>query len=93
MSTATQSFQFSNIAATTAGFFVRGGTYGLSVEATFGGGNVQLQLLGPDGSTWLNVGSAVTANGFASQALPPGQYRLAVTTATAVYAALTSVPT
>jgi hypothetical protein len=27
------------------------------------------------------------------QALPPGQYRIAVTTATAVYAALTSVPT
>jgi hypothetical protein len=42
---------------------VKGGAYGLSVVATFGGGNVQLQLLGPDGSTWLNVGSAITANG------------------------------
>ena len=43
--------------------------------------------------TWLNVGSAITANGFASLALPSGQYRIAITTATAVYAALTSMPT
>jgi hypothetical protein len=93
MATSTQSFQFTNIAATTAGFVVKGGSYGLSVVATFGGGNVQLQLLGPDGSTWLSVGSAVTANGFASLTLPPGTYRIAITTATAVYAALTSVPT
>jgi hypothetical protein len=64
----------------------------LSVEATFGGGNVQLQLLGPDGSTWLAVGRAITSNGFSSQALPPGQYRIAITTATGVFAALTSVP-
>jgi hypothetical protein len=40
--------------------------------ATFGGGNMQLQLLGPDGTTWLGVGSAITANGFASLALVPG---------------------
>jgi hypothetical protein len=72
MATATQSYQFSNIAATTSPFLIKGGTYGLSVEATFGGGNVTLQLLGPDGSTWLNVGSAITANGFSSQSLPPG---------------------
>jgi hypothetical protein len=61
--------------------------------ATFGGGNMQLQLLGPDGTTWLGVGSAITANAFASLALVPGQYRLGVTTATGVYAALTGVPT
>ena len=52
MATATQSYQFSNIAATTAPFAIKGGSYGLSVEATFGGGNVQLQLLGPGGSTF-----------------------------------------
>jgi hypothetical protein len=38
-----------------------------------------LQLLGPDGSTWLNAGSAITANGFASLALVPGIYRVAIT--------------
>ena len=55
--------------------------YGLTVSATFGGGNVQA------GST---SETTFTANGFVK---PPGQYRLAITTATAVYAALTSVPT
>ena len=54
---------------------------------------MQLQIQSFDKVTWLNVGSAITANGFASLALPPGQYRIAITTATAVYAALTSMPT
>jgi hypothetical protein len=48
-------------------------------------------LLGPDGTTWLNAATALTANGFQSLTLPPGIYRIAVTTATAVHAALTSV--
>jgi len=91
--TATQSFQFSNISATTAQFNVKGGKYGLTVTATFGGGNVQLQTLSLDGSTWLPVGSAITANGFTTMDIPPGPYRLAITTATAVFAALTSIPT
>jgi hypothetical protein len=56
-----------------------------------GGGNVQLQLLGPDASTWLNVGTAITANGFSNLTLPSGTYRIAVTAATGVYASLTSV--
>jgi hypothetical protein len=91
MPTATQSVQFSNIAATTAGFSIYGGSFGFSVVATFGGGNVVLQLLGPDQTTWLNAATALTANGFQSLTLPPGIYRIAITTATAVYAALTSV--
>ena len=52
-----------------------------------------MQILSFDKVTWINVGSTITANGFVSLSLPPGQYRLAITTATAVYAALTSVPT
>lgn len=90
--TAGESFNFSNIAATTAGFLVKGGLYGLAVSATFGGGNVQLQQLALDGSTWINVGTSITAAGLTSPIyLPPGQYRLAVTTATAVFAALTRI--
>jgi hypothetical protein len=88
----TQSVQFSNIAATTAAFSLLGGIYGLTVSATFGGGNVQLQALAADGVTFVNVGSSVTAAGLTSPLyLPPGQYRLAITTATAVFAALTSI--
>ena len=90
--TATQSINFSNIAATTAGFQIYGGKYGLTVSATFGGGNVQLQVLSLDGSTWINVGSSVTAAGQSTVDIPPGQYRLSITTATAVFAALTRVP-
>lgn len=93
MATSTQSYQFANLSVTTAAFYLDGGTFGLTVSATFGGGNVQLQILSFDRVTWLNVGAAITANGFVSQTLPPGQYRIAITTATAVYAALTSVPT
>jgi microcystin-dependent protein len=88
---ATESKQFSNISATTAAFSLLGGKYGLDVSATFGGGNVQLQTLSLDGSTWVSVGSSITTAGLTTFDLPPGQYRLAVTTATAVYAALTTI--
>jgi hypothetical protein len=90
--TVTESHAFSNIGATTPAFGLYGGKYGLDVTATFSSGNVQLQTLAPDGSTWVNVGSAITAAGFSNYDLPPGQYRLAITTATAVYAALTTIP-
>lgn len=69
-----------------------GGKYALVVSATFGGGNVQLQVLANDGSTWVNVGSNVTAAGLSNYDLPPGQYQFVVTTATAVYASITRVP-
>ena len=45
-----------------------------------------MQLLGPEGSTWLNVGPAITANGFTGLALVPGMYRVAITTATLCHA-------
>lgn len=64
-----------------------GGGKGLfTAVATWGGGNVQLQYMGPDGATWLNVGAAVTANGIQNFELAPGLIRAAVTTATAAYA-------
>jgi hypothetical protein len=91
MPSSTPSYQFGPISTTTAGFAIYGGSFGLSVVATFGGGSVQLQLLGPDGTTWLNAATALTSDGFQSLTLPPGIYRIAITTATAVYVALTSV--
>jgi hypothetical protein len=89
---ATESHQFSNISATTGSFTLMGGKYGLDVSATWNSGNMQLQTLATDGATWVNVGSSVTANGFSNYDLPAGQYRLAITSATAVYAALSTVP-
>jgi hypothetical protein len=66
----------------------------VAVVATFGGGNVELQALGPDASTWLSAPTALklTTNGTIAGYLPPGQYRFAVTTATAVFASIAGVP-
>lgn len=76
-------------------FEIDGGVYVLTGVATWGGGNIDLQKLGPDGSTLLDLSTPVklTANGCTAPAyLPPGQYQLTVTTATAIYAELSRVP-
>jgi hypothetical protein len=83
---------FKNISATTAAFELQGGTYGVFVTATWGGGNVALNGVGPDGSTLAPVMTALTANGYASVVIPAGMYKFAVTTATAVYASVYRVP-
>jgi hypothetical protein len=69
-----------------------GGEYGIAVSATFGGGNVVLQMLSLDGSTLITVLPSFTTSGYGSVDLPPGQYQITVTTATAVYAALSRIP-
>jgi len=67
----------SNIAATTSAFTLLGGTYHVSViGSTFG--TVTLQILGPDGSTYLTTLTAFSANGTATANLPAGSYRLAL---------------
>lgn len=91
MPTATETKQFSNIAATTAAFTLTGGRYAFTVAATFGGGSVTLQVLAGDGSTWLTV-SNQTAAAHATVDLTPGSYRVAIATATAVYVNLGRVP-
>jgi len=92
MSSVAESKPFNNISATTAAFTLKGGKYAVTVVATFGGGSVTLQGLALDGTTFVTVLAAFTANGFASVDLPPGQYRLTVATATAIFASVTSVP-
>lgn len=85
---------FSNISASTAAFTLRGGTYGATVKAT-GFGTVKLQKLAPDGVTYVSVSTDTdfAADGYASVNLPGGTYRFEVTTATAVYADITSIVT
>lgn len=82
---------FSNISATTAAFALGAGLYGITVTATFGGGNVVLQRLAADGATYVPVITALTAAGYATVSLPPGTYKLAITTATAVYADISAI--
>lgn len=94
MSNGRDSISFSNISATTAAFKLDGGKYAVAAIATFGGGSVKLQRLGPDASTYQSVASAsdFTAAGYTALDLPPGQYRFTIATATAVYAEVTSIP-
>src|SRR5579872_4962394 len=84
----------SNVSANSAQFQLTGGIYVLSAIATWGGGSVELQKLGPDGSTFLSFNTAVklTANGMTAPVyVPPGQYQITVTTATGVYTDLSRV--
>lgn len=83
----------SNISTTTAAFRLDGGIYALSVVATFGGGSVDLQVLGPDGSTYVSaLTAAFLANGTKVVFLPPGAYKWVIATATAVYVSANRVP-
>lgn len=70
----------SNASATGSGKNWPGGEGAFLVAGTFGGATVTLQVLGPDGSTWLDVGAdaALTAAGAVGFTLPPGTIRAAV---------------
>jgi len=53
-----------------------------------------LQILGPDGSTFIAAHTAFAAvTGFVVVDLPPGQYKFVIATFTAVYATICRIPT
>jgi hypothetical protein len=57
-------------------FSLVGGVYSFTAVGTFASTNVGLQVLGPDGATWVNTFTPLTANGFQSPLyLPPGSFR------------------
>jgi len=66
----------------------------VAAVATWGGGNVELQALGPDQSTYLSAPTALklTANGMISGFLPTGLYKFVVTTATTLYVSVAGIP-
>lgn len=74
-------------------FKLKGGSYGVSVNATFGGGSVTLQRLSADGSTWVTVMTAFTAAGYATALLINGTYRFTVATSTVIVAEIVSICT
>jgi hypothetical protein len=84
---------FSNIAATPTAFTLRGGLYGVTSKGTWGGGSATLQRLAPDNATYVTVLTAIAADGYATVQLPPGTYRLLITTATAVYVDIIAIAT
>ena len=104
---AQESYKQSNVAAATFGpILLDGGCYQLAAKATWGGGNLILQQLLPDGVTYLTlwgkpqtsatpntaVGSLTADGALIFENLPPGSYQLVYATGTALYAALTRVP-
>lgn len=74
-------------------FVLVGGRYVMfGLSADWNGGNVELQALGPDGSTFLKVGDDISANGSQVVDLAPGEYQFGVTTTAAGSASLGRVP-
>lgn len=69
-----------NTNATGGGVSLPAGRYSFALVGTFGGATVTLQMLGPDGVTWLPVGSAtaLTAAGRELVEIPSGTYRALV---------------
>ena len=84
---------YSNISATPATFTLRGGQYGVTANATWGGGTLTLQRLAVDGVSYVTCLTAFTADGYASVNLPSGTYRLLVATATAIYVDVVAIVT
>ena len=97
-----ESVSFSNIAATTSPFVIKGGRYLVGIKAS-NYGTVKLQQLAQDGSTYLDLklvadaGTDIVTGSWAADGakafdLAAGQYRLTVASATAIYASITRVP-
>lgn len=89
----TQAKTWANISATPADVMSwRGGKGSFIAHATWGGGTVKLQTLGPDGTTWIDAGTdtTLTADGGGNFELPPGQLRPNIATATGVYVTIAS---
>jgi len=85
--------KFSNLGAvTTNSFPLLGGKYSVVWQATLGGGNLQLQVLSDDGSTFVPVGSAIAALGATTFDLAAGVYRFVITTSTANFITVVGIP-
>jgi hypothetical protein len=95
MATTVDAVSFASLSAGNAAFRLNGGYYLVSaIAASWGGGNIELQALGPDGSTWLSLPTALklSANGEIGGYLSPGQFRFAVTTTTDITCSVAGVP-
>lgn len=65
----------------------------MTLNATWGGGSADLQMLMPDGTTYVSVLAATfTADGAKIVDLPAGTFKIVITTATAVQGSLVRVP-
>lgn len=89
------SYALPGVAANSGTFHLEGGYYMMAASGvTWGGGSVEVQMLGPDGTTFLSLPTAMslTADGMIGAALPPGTYKFTVTAATGGNASVARVP-
>jgi hypothetical protein len=86
-------FSFSNVGTgSTAQKYLLGGLYAFTYAGT-GTGTATLQVLGPDGATWITAVTAFAATtGFVTVYLPAGYYRVTIATFTANYFSVVRVP-
>ena len=89
---ARDSFSVSDVGPGTTTFSLLGGKYGFLAVGTWGGGSIAFNALAVNGAV-APVTTTLMANGYASVDLPPGEYEFVITTATAVYASVTGIPT
>jgi hypothetical protein len=88
--TAGSNNRLENISATSAPFSLVGGLYSIAVTGS-DFGTVSLERLGPNGNSWLKAIVDFTANGISTAYLAPGSYRVAIASATGVYADITRI--
>ena len=73
-----------------------GGTYGVEITGTVSaGGSVVLQRLGPDGTSYANVGTSIGSGGtpnYQTVTVPFGGYKLTVVSGSSIQAELNRVP-
>ena len=70
------------VTSTSDTFQLVGGKYWFSAVGTWNSGTFTLQRKGPDGTTFVTVATALTANGGNTSDLPPGTYQVTVTGST-----------
>jgi len=85
-------FYLTAVSADVGPFTVLGGRYALMLSGTWGGGSATLQALMIDNTTYINVATAITADGATIVDLPPGSYKLDVATVTGLLGGLFRVP-
>lgn len=74
-------------------FTLLGGAYVLDAVANFNSGTITLQRLGPDGATYITAATALSASGTSgSLALPPGKYKIAAASASALSVSVIRIP-
>jgi hypothetical protein len=74
---------WSAIGATPNDFMLDAGRYGLNLKAQIWG-TATLQMLQPDGVTYMPVSAAIGANSYTVLDLPAGQYQLTMAGITAL---------